>query len=107
MTKQEKIVKQRKQILLVTIIVLVAVIGILGFSISSKADESKKVYKYYTSYEVQPGDTLWTIADNYLTPENNDKAAYINEIKRINHLLDDDITSGQYIVVAYYSYDML
>ena len=59
--------------------------------------------KYFASIEIQFGDSLWSIADKYLTdhsPQARD--AYIAELKRMNHLSGDRITAGNYLTVFYY-----
>lgn len=61
-------------------------------------------YKYYTSIEVQSGDTLLTIADQYMTAGYKNKKAYVNELMSINGLSDSRIHAGEYLTVPYYSY---
>ena len=60
-------------------------------------------YKYYTNVEIQPGDTLWTLADGYL--ENYEsKELYIDEVIELNSLSDNGrIISGQSLILPYYS----
>ena len=61
-------------------------------------------YKYYTSIEVEAGDTLLTIADQYMTAGYKDKKTYVNEVMSINGLADSRIHAGEYLTVPYYSY---
>ncbi len=61
-------------------------------------------YKYYTSIEVQSGDTLLTIADQYMTAGYKNKKVYVNEVMSINGLSDSRIHAGEYLTVPYYSY---
>lgn len=68
---------------------------------NSKKDET--VYKYYTSIEIRPGDSLWSIASEYCFDMNMSVNDYIHEIKILNHLSSDAITSGQYLTVMYVS----
>lgn len=86
---------------------LTVILTFIFFSGRVSAENSNSIHKYYTSYEIQPGDSLWTIADKYMTPECPDKAAFINQIKQTNHLLDNDIKAGNYLVIEYYSYEEL
>lgn len=59
-------------------------------------------YKYYTNIEIQPGDTLWNLADNYM--ENYEsKTVYIKEVNELNSLKDGNIVSGQVLIMPYYS----
>ncbi len=59
--------------------------------------------KYYTSIYVNCGDTLWSIADKYITDEYSDNFQYINEIMSINNMHDSGIKSGTKICIPYYA----
>ena len=59
--------------------------------------------KNYKTVRVEYGDTLWSIADEYIMDLNIDKTEYIAEICALNNLNADDIQAGEYIVVSYYS----
>ncbi len=59
--------------------------------------------KYYTSYQVQSGDTLWTIAEKYNSTEIQSTQSYVEEVCRINHLSDaNQIYAGNKICIPYY-----
>ena len=103
-TKAERIVRKRKFMLCVGIVISV-LFAFMLYSNRADAENSRPVYTYYTSYEIQSGDTLWTIADQFMSPESSDKAAFINNIKKINHISGDNITPGKYIVIEYTSYN--
>ncbi len=62
--------------------------------------------KYYKSVTIMPGDTLWSIAEEYMDPmQYTDARDYIKELRQINSLDSDSIKSGCHIIVSYYSYD--
>lgn len=81
----------------------------LSFSyqaITINADETTEdvSYKYYTSIMIESGDTLWTLAEEYSDDIHYKSTAdYIKEVKQINHLSDDNIKTGEYLIVPYYS----
>ena len=87
------------------IIVLMACVLLCSGMISiAKEDSSDELgYKYYTGVQIQAGDTLWTIAQEYMPEGACTIHEYIEEIKRINHLKDDTIYEGQRLTVYYYS----
>lgn len=62
-------------------------------------------FKYYTSVTVEKGETLWSIADNFIDYEYyKDKNAYVAEVEKINHLDSEEmLLSGQILIVPYYS----
>ena len=90
---------------IVLIIVLAIVISIFSNTIRAQAAPAENSYKYYTSVQVQKGDTLWSIADSYMTEEYTDITEYINEIRMINHIDESDIHYGDYLTIPYYSSD--
>lgn len=103
-----RICRLRRNILFGISAVLLVITGvIIGSTLlaSSRANASNEevLYKYYTSIEVQPGDTLWSIADTYRNEDTEDKEAYIDELVTLNNLKDTTIHAGDYITVAYYS----
>lgn len=107
--KREVIVRRQKKVLAIAVLIVVTLGILLGTSInalaSSKADVAS-YHKYYTSVRIEAGDTLWTIADEYISDLNIDKQDYIAEICAINDICEDKIHAGDYVVVAYYSQDM-
>jgi nucleoid-associated protein YgaU len=85
---------------------LVLLTAVSYSSIKSNAGNGNDMkFKYYTAITVQSGDTLWSIADDYIDySEYKNKEAYIAEVKSINRLDDTaDIRSGQKLTVPYYS----
>lgn len=69
----------------------------------SHVDAHSSVETYYKSIQINEGDSLWQIAEEYGDSEIVDRDEYMKEIKSINHLSDNDaIHSGQYLTVPYY-----
>ncbi|MCI8484887.1 MAG: LysM peptidoglycan-binding domain-containing protein [Lachnospiraceae bacterium] len=67
--------------------------------------ENKKdtsAVQYYTSVEIESGDSLWSIASEYMTDDYESIEAYVEEIKTINGLGDDRIHAGKFLLVPYY-----
>lgn len=90
-------------VLLTTVFILLCVL--IGSSIADTGQSAAKndSYKYYTSIEIEKGDTLWTIAEEYITSEYVSIQEYVEDIKEVNNLGDDEIHFGQHLMVPYFS----
>lgn len=108
MTKRQRIIQLRKRVaFLIFTVLLIAIVSIGCFSLSAKAhDNTPELHKYYKSVQVSYGSTLYSLALEYNEESKSSVEEYISEIKHINHLNDDTIYSGQYLVVPYYSYEI-
>ena len=106
LNRREEVVRHQKRVIGITLIFIISIGIILGTSIIAFADSKNKIpeqEKYYTSIQVQTGDTLWNIAKEYTLGTDITIEEYINEICEINQINQDQICSGDYIVVSYYS----
>ena len=102
-----RLYRLRRQTCLILITLMVVIFGILfgsSFFTSShpKAAPEYPEKLYYTSVKVEEGDSLWSIAEEYMSAQFDSIPAYIEEIKEINHITDDTIDSGAYITIPYY-----
>lgn len=59
-------------------------------------------YKSYTSIEIRPGDSLWSIAAEYMTEDYDSVQDYVQEIKIWNGLETDEIHAGRFLIVPYH-----
>lgn len=100
--KGQGILRQRIVVIALSFVIVLG--SILFWTVGkSKASVEHESFKYYTSVRIEQGDTLWSIANHYMGPEYQDIQEYIAEIKRLNKLGPDEIHSGQYLTVPYYS----
>ena len=89
-------------ILIGAAIVLVFSLGLSNFIASAHENTGDHtVYKYYRSIQIQPGDTLWDIAEETMTSEYDSTAEYVEVLKEMNGLTSDHIEAGNYLTVAY------
>lgn len=72
-------------------------------NVDAMSNETEPLYKYYKSYEIQPGDTLTSIAEEYTANTQQSVQEYIEEVRENNNLYTDRIISGRKIIIAYYS----
>lgn len=100
---------QKFYIILMTICLVIAVGVTYGsfISIAKSNKQEEEKHKYYTSIQIQDGDTLWDLANNYISTEYTSVNDYIREVKHLNSLEGDSINEGQYLTVPYYSSKLL
>lgn len=92
--------------ILASIIILLAVVFFLPENTARvQANDSHQTErcKYFTSYVVEREDTLWDIAERYLTPEYESIYIYIDEVMKSNHLEGTTIFDGQMLILPYYA----
>lgn len=70
-------------------------------NVSIKEMERKVMDKYYTSIQIENGDSLWSIAGEYRENSGMTTAQYVEELKNMNGLKEDTIHRGQYLTVMY------
>ena len=97
--------RYRRNTGLLLILALGIIVGSTFFasSRSNAASNEPMQYKYYTSIQVQPGDTLWSIAGKYALDSEVARQEYVDEVIRMNHLHGETIHAGDYLTIAYYS----
>lgn len=103
--------KNRKvQIIAAALIILMITVVSGTFAIRSNAEsvntESDTVYYRYTAmYRVCSGDTLTSIAKQYMDDVHYDSVSdYVKELRQINGMYNDDkLVTGELIAVTYYS----
>lgn len=97
-----RIARYRRNFFIAAMVVAVSMATCV-FVMNSSAKEEHESFKYYTSIEIQEGDSLWALAEEYGATAYVDCNEYIAEVKEINHLQGDEIHSGQYLTIPYYS----
>lgn len=75
------------------------------FSIKTSAKDTSEIIeiKYYTSITVSEGDSLWSIAKEYMGSHYTSAEAYINEVVNMNSLTNETIYTGQHLIIPYFS----
>ncbi len=87
-----------------------ACIFIIALSVSTifsraQARSTEISCKYFTSIQIQPGDTLYSIASRYADGHYESVYDYMKEVCLTNHLTDDSLHAGDYLVIPYFSTD--
>lgn len=105
--KKRRTAQLRRRYLMSAMIIAIVLVlsgAVGGFISRAQSPDEETQYKYYTHITVAYGETLWSIADQYMSEEYESKEAYINEIVQINNIdNENELYAGNTIVVPYYS----
>lgn len=83
---------------------LTAVIFFMSLSYRiCNAKGSKEIYTYYKTITINRGMTLNDIALEYNNSDIQNTNDYIVNVMDLNHISDDNITSGENLVIPYFS----
>lgn len=93
----------RKLIIFVISLIAIASIFLIGDKCSKEVSASTANQKYFVCIDIDEGDTLWSIADMYISEEYSSVDEYVEELKELNQLTSDKIYSGATLVVPYYA----
>ncbi len=96
----------RKLFILAVLVGVFAMVFLFPWNVAEvKANESATMNsrKYFTSYVVEKDDTLWDIAEEFMTEEYDSIYVYIDEVMESNHLKSTNIKYGQMLILPYYA----
>lgn len=93
----------RAYAMVLLILIITFLSGFFYTSVLAREGETPNQYKYFTSIEVKSGDTLWSIACQYMNEDYETVQDYIDELKYMNRLSSDQITEGHYLTITYFS----
>lgn len=103
--RRKRQLRRNIMMLLLTFILVVSLSSVFfSFRTKAQSNDEEILYKYYKSIVVEDGDTLWGYAEVYGISQYYDSHEdYIKEVMNMNFLSDDKITTGQYLILPYYS----
>ena len=102
--KQEQALKKRQMFLSILFLVVLFSIVIMVGCLKTNQVSASSVREKSTCYktiQVKDGDTLWTLADQYMGEGEMNHQQYIEQVKEMNHLTSDTIESGAYLMIPY------
>lgn len=95
-------VRRNRRIAFVAGVVLTGLLLSILFSQLDVMAQKPTAYKYYTDIRVQRDDSLWSIAQEYMSAEYSSIHDYIQEVRQINSI-GGEVVYGQHLMVPYYS----
>ena len=98
--RRRRQVAKRNMIFLLATVMIITIGSVIFGSTFSSAKNDEEYKTCYKSIEIQKGDSLWNIAEEYKS-ETESTVEYINAHMDLNNLTSDMIHEGQYLVVAY------
>ena len=101
--RQREMRKNALIIIMTFCLIITVAVSMNSFMSNAKEEGSPASYKYFKSITIENGDSLWSIAQEYMDDNHYDTIQdYINEVKKMNALSNDDITYGQHLIIPYY-----
>lgn len=89
------------------IFVLILTLSVFSLSVKANSNTGANEYKYYTSHLIEPGESLWSIAESNMDSVHYDSIQeYVDEIRSINGISGDKIQSGYYLLIPYFSQEI-
>lgn len=106
--RQRQLRRNITMCLLTFLLVISLSVIFFSFRTSAQSSDEKIMYKYYKSIMVNKGDSLWKYAETYGDKQYySTPGDYIKEVMAMNFLEDENITSGQYLILPYYSHEFV
>lgn len=102
--RRERQLKAHIVVFILSIIVFFSILLIVGNTKSMASNRPEnELYKYYTNVKVNPGESLYDIADRFIDNNKLTLDRFVQEVVYINSLESPDkIYSGSYLIVPYY-----
>ncbi len=101
-----RVAELKRNFILTGLILILLILFLTIFSVKSNASEDpeSKEYKHYLTVEILPGDSVYSIADEYMSNGYSSVNSLISEILYINNLSETTVLiSGNYLIVPVYS----
>lgn len=102
--RQRQINRQYRHLIFVLVGIIMVLIVLLFTSQNSVAQADEMVIETYRSEVIQPGETLWSLAEEYRLPDMPIEE-YIKEVRRINQMSSNELVSGEYLILPIYMYE--
>ena len=102
--RQRQINRQYRHLIFVLVGIIMVLIVLLFTSQNSVAQADEMVIETYRSEVIQPGETLWSLAEEYRLPDMPIEE-YIKEVRRINQMSSIELVSGDYLILPIYMYE--
>jgi len=96
MTKRYRI-NSRTRFTLFVVITIILITAVMNFALEFDTVNSSTAQEY-REIKISSGDTLWSIADNYMK-DNSDIRKSVYELCRINDISADELRAGMTILV--------
>ncbi len=90
---------RRKRIAIIGCVLMTIATLIFVFNVTTSAKNTFTTETVYTNTYINDGDTLWSIARDNYSAEYGSFDNYVDEIRSLNHISNDIIHSGEYLVI--------
>lgn len=78
------------------------ILGMQFVDVNANKAASTTMRRQYINIEIEPGDTLSSIASEYMSAGYSNLNDYIDDIKKVNSMKESTIYSGQSLIIPTY-----
>jgi len=96
--RQREAAQKRVAVLFCSIVAVVMICSVMFGAIRTQAAPAETTVKYYTSIQVESGDTLWDLARDF-GPDDQDVRRVIKHICKINNVSPETLQPGQVLLI--------
>lgn len=93
----------QKKVLTILVMAMAMVFVFCGFSAMGSTSQPEDAKMVYEAVIIEPGDTLWSIANVYASHTEDSVETYIKNVKKMNDLHGDRIVDGEALLIYYYN----
>ena len=90
-------------LMMIAAMILLGAMRVQVLAQSTDSVQPVRMERVYSSVQIRPGDTLWSIAEEYSEEDSNAAVkSYVKELKQMNGIENDyELKPGAYIMVYY------
>lgn len=83
---------------------ILIVFSVSGLVTNARSTSDKQEYKYFMNYELERGDSLWSVASENYDEHYDSVEEYMEEICIINSIsVDTELMAGSSLIIPYFS----
>ena len=98
-----EVLKARLFFIMTFVMIIIFLSAFSSLKVDAHGRAGANEVKRYESHFIEPGDTLWSLADEHVDGTHYKSASsYIKEVRQVNGFKGDKLEAGNYILLPYF-----